>query len=108
MKKKTSLKKYGSGGSTPPEYTISPAPSAGSLKRKEKTKVYSDNDNYVKKTVTRKRLLAPGIINKEKTRRTVKGFLAGAPSASKMSQFESEYKNLETQKRGGSVKSKKK
>jgi hypothetical protein len=85
MKKKTSIKKYEDGGP-----------------KKTKTKVYSEDGNYVKKTVTRPNLIGKGSVTKEKTRRTVKGFFDGAPNTTKMNQYASEYKNVQGGNKEGS------
>jgi hypothetical protein len=68
-----------------------------------KTKEYSDNKNYVTKKVFKNDNLV-----KEKTKRSFKGFIGGAPSADNMERFAKDYNSLGKMKRGGLVKSKKK
>ena len=85
------MKKYDDGGT------------AKFAETKTKIKDYSDDKNYLTKKVYK-----DGKLVKEKTRRTVKGFLMGAPNIDKMETFAKDYKSLGKLKKGGSVKSKKK
>jgi hypothetical protein len=75
---------------------------AGGIPDKEKTKEYSYDKNYIKKTKN----------GNEKIRRTVKGFIVGAPSPTKIkqvSEYGKEAGSLFKKKIGGTIgKSKKK
>ncbi len=98
MKKKIStskpVKKYEDGGK---------AKKAKFAQTKTKIKDYSDDKNYVTKKVYKDSDLV-----KEKTRRTLKGLIMGAPTVDKMQTFAKDYKSLGKLKKGGPVKSKNK